>query len=452
MRKAVVAVVLLAVLFGGGYGVWYRFLRQQEEQKTEWTPVTVWRGPLRVTVQSTGRIVPNLEVEIKCKASGEVTLLPFNVSDPVRQGDVLVELDQRDEQRRVHQEQVSLAGSEAKLAQARLNLRIAERTLAADRKRAESALASAQAKAADAQAKAERTRQLFAKKLASQEEVDTTETAAVQARADLEAAQIRIEELDIQAHQLDLRREDIKLAEAAVEANRISLELARQRLEDTRVMAPIDGVISERPVQIGQIISSGINNVGGGTTIMKIADLSRVFVLASVDESDVGRVATGQDVEVTADAYPEAQFSGRVTRIATKGVNVSNVVTFEVQIEVDSANKTLLKPEMTANVEIVASSRDHVLLAPADAIFRRRDAFYTTVIGPSGATEERRLQVGLSDGLATEILAGLVLGETVAAYHVQTDSRWQNPTFTRGAMSSSRSMRMMMGGGGRRGL
>ena len=155
----------------------------------------------------------------------------------------------------------------------------------------------------------------------------------------------------------------------------MSLDLARQRLTETRVVSPVDGVVTQRAVQIGQIISSGISNVGGGTTALVVSDLSRIFVLAAVDESDIGQVRPGQRVKVTVDAYRNREFAGEVVRISPRGVNVSNVVTFEVKIEVTARDKELLRPEMTANVEILIDERPDALLAPSDAHLpaRRQD-------------------------------------------------------------------------------
>ena len=82
----------------------------------------------------------------------------------------------------------------------------------------------------------------------------------------------------------------------------------------------MDGVVTDRKVQTGTIIASGVSNVGGGTTILTLSDLSRIYVLASVDESDIGKVQVGQPATITVDAYPSMQFAGKVVRIASKGV------------------------------------------------------------------------------------------------------------------------------------
>jgi HlyD family secretion protein len=424
-KKRWVIIIAIIVIAVGVY-----FLRPSGAGKAETAPqlsqVKVEEGPIRLAVDSTGRVVPNLNVDIKCKASGEVITLPYDISDTVTQGALLVELDPIDEERNVEQAKVELTASQAKLAQAQLNLDIAERTLATEKGKADAALKSAEAQARDAQAKADRMKQLLGKKLASQEDYGTAETAAIQAASDLENARVHMDELKTQEISLGTKREDVRLAQSQVESDKINLEIAQQRLKDTKVFAPMDGVVTARNVQRGQIISSGISNVGGGTTVLTLSDLSHVYVLASVDESDIGKVALGQPAIITADAFPNLTFRGKVVRIATMGVNNSNVVTFEVKIEVLSRDKRLLKPEMTANVEIVAAEKENALLIPAEAVSRQRGKTFVEVVKNDGTTEKRQIEVGISDGVSEEVLKGLSLGETVMVNKGEVESRWRS--------------------------
>ena len=445
MRKIVVILITSVAVITGGY-LWSHNRANENRETQQWSFAQVKQGPIRVTVSCTGQVVSNLDVEIKCKASGEVVKLPFDISDQVKKGDLLVELDPVDEQRKVRQAKVSLASSQARVMQSKVNLQIAEKNLKVERKTAKSALKSAEARARDARAKAERMKKLLEKKLASQEDKDTAETASILAEVDLENAQIRMEELAIIEQELEIKRQDVKLAEAQMETNEIDLSLSEQRLKDTKVFSPIDGVVSERNVQSGQIISSGISNVGGGTLVMVLSDLTRLFILASVDESDIGKVELGQKVNISADAFPEKGFFGKIERIATKGINVSNVVTFEVKIEVQGKNKSLLKPEMTANVEIIVAEKEGVLLVPGEAILRRKNEHFVRVKKSDGSLEERPVQVGISDGVVTEITNGLNQGDTVVYRKGEAQSRWRAEQ-SRRSLSSGRGMRMMMGGG-----
>jgi multidrug efflux pump subunit AcrA (membrane-fusion protein) len=132
-----------------------------------------------------------------------------------------------------------------------------------------------------------------------------------------------------------------------------------------------------------------------------------------------------QPVTITVDAFPGKKFKGKVIRIATKGVNVSNVVTFEVKVEVTSDNKNLLKPEMTANVQIISASKDDVLVVPVTALTRKKGKMTATVKLADGQTEERTVQVGLTDGERYEVLSGLKEGETVVFKKDEPQSKWR---------------------------
>lgn len=424
--KRIIVIILIVLIAGGGIYYWRRARAEKEAQGPGMTSAEVELGDISMRVSSTGRVVANLDVDIKCKASGEVVRLPYDVSDDVKKGDLLVELDPVDEQRLVRQAETALSASQARLKKARLDLEIAEENLTLEKRTLKETLKSAQANAQLTASKLERQKQLQDKKLISQEEFDTAEATAIQAAADLEQAKIRVDELKNKETALQLKRQDVNLAEAQVESDQIALSIAQQRLKDTKVFAPIDGVVSSRNVQIGQIISSGITNVSGGTTVMTLSDMSRIFVLASVDESDIGNVVMGQAASINADAFPERRFKGEVIRIATKGINTSNVVTFEVKLEVLGADKHLLKPEMTANVEIIVAEADDVLLVPIDGVFRRDGKHYAEVVKKDGNTVERSIQIGISDRQKIQILQGLSEGETIRANSEEAESRWRN--------------------------
>jgi HlyD family secretion protein len=424
MKKLIAFILILAAL-AGGYYFWRVRDSKADQPVSQTTVVAVSKGSIFQAVSSTGKVVSNLDVDIKCKASGEVINLPFDVSQPVKQGDLLLELDPVNQLRAVHLAEVALSASQAKLKQAQQNLLVAQQNVVTGRDRANAAIASATVRATDSKAKADRRRQLLAQNLGMQEEVDAAETDAAQAQADLATAKVQLEEIKTQELALDMKQQDIILAQADVESDAIALSNAQQTLTDTKVMAPIDAVVAALNIQKGTIISSGITNVGGGTTILTLSDLSRIFILASVDESDIGHIAVDQDVTITADAFAGRTFKGKVVRIATKGVNVSNVVTFEVKIEVLDKKKALLKPEMTANVQIISAQRDDVLTVPAQAVTRKGKETVATVVKTDGTNEERPVQVGLTDGEKWELVSGLTEGETVLVRKDEQASRWR---------------------------
>ena len=503
MKKMVILAIVICAGAAGAFAVW-NYRNNGRKAAAETRTARVERGPIRLTVASTGRVVSNLDVEIKCKASGQILQLPFDISDAVTEGELLLELDPIDEDRNVKRAEVELSASEARLAQARLNLRTAEQQLVNDEQMAQANLRSAEAAEADAKAKADRMRRLLESERVSQEECETAETAATRAAVELENARIRLKELEVEREALKVKEQDVRLAETQKESDQIALDMAKQRLKETKVYVPIssaaetattrpavppdnvrsrpkamDGergplegqrrgmgrpegqrgsdripsntarqrlkqtrpsaptpwdddtpttprwVVATRDVQIGQIISSPMNNVGGGTVLMTLSDLSRVFVIASVDESDIGQVTLGQRVIITADAFPNTFFSGKVERIATRGQSVSNVVTFEVKIEVFGEGKGKLKPEMTANVEIIVAENEDTLVLPAEAILRERGQRFVQMSGTNSTLgEKREVETGIDDGFQVEIAAGLEEGQEVIIPEGNIQSRW----------------------------
>ncbi|MBI5093797.1 MAG: efflux RND transporter periplasmic adaptor subunit [Candidatus Hydrogenedentes bacterium] len=406
------------------------------------------RGPLRQVVQCTGTVQSNLDVDIKCRASGQIVKLPFDISDSVKKGDLLLELDPVDQERQVQQSQATVAAANARLAQAQAALAVAEKSLEADRQKAAAAVQLAERRVADSGAKAKREQELQAKKFSSAEELETAQTTAVQAEQDLKTAQAQLESIKAQELDLETKRQDIKLFKAQADSSQIALDVAKLQLSYTSIFSPIDGVVAARNVQIGNIISSGISNVGGGTTVLTLSDLSHMYCYASVDESDIGFVQIGQKAEITADSFLRKKFSGTVDRIATKGVSVSNVVTFEVRIELTSENKGLLKPLMTTTVNIIVADKPDVLQVPANAITRRKDGeFVTLKTAEASASDLHPVEIGITNGAQTEIIGGLNEGDEVVLQNPEDESRWkaggQNP-----AMQQRMMMRTMGGGAG----
>lgn len=451
--KKLILVLVLAGSAAGGFFWWRNSTAADSDEKDRNETEAVARGEIRQEVDCVGRVVSNRDVEIKCRASGEILRIPYDVSDAVKKDDILLELDERDQERTLRQSKAALAAAEARLAQSKSNLLVAEKTVEVAKMKAGAALESAQARVADSKSKSKRQEELFQKKFSSPEQYETSKTTAVQAEQDLLSARANVEDVKSQELALESRRQDVALSEAQAESSRIACEIALLQLSYTKVKAPLDGVISKRTVQVGQIISSGVTNIGGGTTAMILSDLSHLFVYASVDESKIGEVQLGQPVVITTDAFPDVKFLGKVERIGTTGLSVQAVVTFEVRIEVVDENKKLLKPEMTANVTITTAEKKDVLVVSAANISRNRSGNFVTLVQQDGTQEEKHpVKLGISDGNQTEIVEGLSEGDLVLVRRAEDESRWRgvdNPAMAR--RMQERVMMRTLGGGGSRG-
>lgn len=312
----------------------------------------VKRGTFHSTVSASGIVKPIDRVQIKSKASGLIEELPVEEGDYVKKGALICRLDQTDVKAEVDQAQADLDIAEAELKQAQNTYN--------------------------------RREQLFLKKLISKEEFDQTDLLLAQAKGKMLRA-------------------------------RTALDQANTRLSETIVRAPIDGVVLQKYVEAGQIISSGISNVSGGTAIADIADMRFVEVEAGVDEIDVGKVGVRQAAALIAEAYPQTRFSGEIIRIAPEANVVQNVTRFNVVIEVENT-KGLLKSGMNATVEVTIAKEENVLLAPTLAL--------TEPMGPEAGRNIRRallkrgdefvpheVEISLSDFEQTVVTSGLQEGD-----------------------------------------
>jgi HlyD family secretion protein len=484
-------VIVIAVLALAGGGIFWYVRDAKGTGEAPPPSAQVARGDLRVSVQATGSVASNNDVDIKVQASGKVERVPVDISEEVSPGQLLMTIDPVDQQRLVEQAKAQLENDDTRISSAKLAWEVAKLNLITSRQRAKATLASMEAKATDSYAKRDRTKALFEEKLTSKEDLETAQTAALQVTAELELAKAALAELDQQAIEVDAKFQDIKGLEAQRKQNVAKLEVAERGLEYCVVTAPklaatdswwntdmseAKWTVSGITAKVGSTVQSSTSNVSGGAAVMTLSDLSRIFVLATVDESDIGQVQKGQRVEITSDSYRGVKFDGKVVRIATKGVSTNNVVTFEVKIEVTSPNRMLLKPMMTANVDIISMEKKDVLMVPMNAVARKgRDehpeahpatqatvvaqeadggsdepaaiapaqetrrgkkdkgmpryipgpqAGTATVLKTDGTKETRDVVMGLDDEVHYEIISGLNEGETVLLNKGGANSRF----------------------------
>ncbi len=365
MNKNRIIVIMTAILiavtiyyFAGGH--------READNKTVGKTIAVERGDLVLAISASGVIEPNFKVEVKSKASGKILEFPFEPGDKVKAGQTLLKLDPRTERR-------SLAQREADLSRALADLQFAKAELM------------------ERESKLKRAKALSRKNLVSKEALESAEAATTKARA-------RISEVN-----------------AAIRKARLVVEDAKERLEDTVIASPIDGVIIEKSVERGQIISSGITSFSGGTKLCVVADLSRIFVMTLVDETDIGKVSVGQKTKLTVDAYADKTFKGKVTRVYPMGESRDNITVFRVKVEAFGDDLYLLKPKMTANVDMILKVRKNILIAPDSAIkIDKNDEQKGYVYVPEGSgLIKREVALGLSNGFETEISEGVKEGDKI---------------------------------------
>jgi HlyD family secretion protein len=277
---------------------------------------TVARGNLAVTVEASGTIEPVSTVEVKSKASGEILELGAEIGDAVKGGQVLVRIDPRTAQNLVDQSQAELNAA-----------------------------------------------------------IQREQTAKTQlARGDKLRENAWINQSELETLQLEVAN-----TRAAAVAAKVALENARIGLQDTEVRAPSPGTILTRPVEVGQVISSPTRDVGGGTLILTMADLTHVRARVRVDETDIGKLAPGVPARIQVAAFPGREFRGKVEKIEPQAVVDQNVTLFAVLIDVGNEDG-LLRPGMNVDAVFDVASRDGVLLVPVMALRAARDVDATAGI------------------------------------------------------------------------
>jgi HlyD family secretion protein len=268
------------------------------------------RRDIVVDASATGAVEPINVVEVKSKASGQITQMPVETGTLVKPGDLIVQLDTRDVKNQYDQSVADVRAAEAKLQ-----------------------VSESQKKRSD---------DLFKSRIITAQEQEASVL-------------------------------DYANAQAAVVRARTNLDLSQQRLEDATVRAPISGTVIEKTVSLGQVITSGTSSLGGGTTLIKMADLTKVRVRALVTEADIGTIQPAMAATVTVDAYPDRPFRGLVEKIEPQAVVQQSVTMFPVLITISNV-EGLLKPGMNGEVSILIDRRDNVLSVPNDAIRNVRES------------------------------------------------------------------------------
>ena len=304
---------------------------KEEAAAPVYQAVPVEQRDIVVSVQASGTVQPDTVVEVKSKASGEILDIRVETGQAVKRGELMVRVDPRNPRNTMAQAEADLEVAEARLTNA-----------TSQRRRAD---------------------ELFKSQSITEQEHEAALLDYANARAEVVRA-------------------------------RVAVDNARDQLDDTRVLAPISGTIIEKQVERGQVISSPTRDVGGGTVLLKMADLNLVQVRTLVDETDIGKIQVGQLATVTVDAYPARPFQGSVLKIEPLAQTEQNVTMFPVLVRIDNRGG-LLRPGMNAEVEVHVGERQEVLAVPNAALRTPRDVGSAAqVLGLSPEEVQRALASG----------------------------------------------------------
>ena len=337
MKRAIIAVVLLAVV-GGGVGAWYS---QRNRTEIQVTTAAVNRGDIVDTVGATGTLQAVTTVQVGSQVSGNIQWLGADFNSIVKKGQVIARLDPSLFDAQLQQVQANLVQARANLTKARSEL---------DRARVQ---------LTDAQQKYSRAQELSSKQLLAASELDSAKIAVDSATAAVASQQATVTQV-----------------QAAVTQSEASVNQSQVNRDHTMILAPIDGIVTQRSVDVGQTVAASMQ---APTLFVIAADLTEMQVNANIDEADVGRIRPGQQVSFRVDAYPTDNFIGTVTQIRLQPVVVQNVTTYGTVITVPN-RELKLKPGMTANVKIEIAKRTNALRIPNAALrFRPTEEIFAAL-------------------------------------------------------------------------
>jgi HlyD family secretion protein len=344
----------------------------------------------------------------------------------VKKGQLVAEIDPQVFQARVDQANATLDSARSAVVSAKAGVEKANADIATARATVanqKAAIAKAQAAVKDAGTKLQAQKALFEDKIVAKQDVDTAQSTYDQALAEVDAANAQLDAANHQVQsaqaQYDVAQTQLSSAQSQVKQAQASLEQSQLDLDHTKIIAPVDGTVIARNMDVGQTVAASFQ----APTIFQIAqDLTKMQVDTNVDEADVGQVKLGQPVTFTVDAYPASPFQGSVTQIRQAPINVQNVITYDVVVGVDNSALKLL-PGMTANVKILTNEVDAALKVPNSALrFRPSDLRPSStvraagkkqnagttiwVLGQDGKPQPATVKLGISDGVYTAILSG----------------------------------------------
>lgn len=314
-------------------------------------------GSLTTTVSATGTVNPRTSVEVGAEISGRIKSVYVDFNDRVTRGQVLAELDRDQLEAKVEESEANLASVKAQYRQSQAEYEKAQ-------------LAASKAKA------------LFEQKIASREDWDNAKMSLAGAEASLASAEARV-----------------TVAQAA-------LNSARTNLEKTRILSPIDGIVLSREAEPGQAVAATMSI---STLFVIAADLTKMELLADIDEADVSALREGQAATFTVGAFADRSFDAVLKQVRNNPTESDNVVTYEAVLSLDNGDG-LLRPGMTADITIITEVREDVLLVPSAALRFKPDGMtappgkHVWIEGEKGLMPVP-VRTGASDGTNIEIIS-----------------------------------------------
>jgi len=381
-KKVLIGVAVLAV---GGAVVFANF-RFRRDQGKEVAVEALKKRDLSAVVSASGKIQPKRSVNISADVMGRVTELAVNEGDIVKRGQFLLQIDPRNLQSMLQQGEAGVAAAASQLEQQR------------------SAVVTSRENLALAQENLKRQRDLWAQQLTTREALDRAET------------EVKVREAEVRQAEQQLRTQDQRIRQ-----ERAGLANARYNLSKVRIESPIDGLVTRRAIELGEMVVIGTMN-NPGTVMLTIADMSVIEAEIEVDETDIPSIRMGQTTKITIDAMPDKSFTGKVTEIGNSPIQTTSAqagqqaTNFKVVVTLDGQIPEV-RPGFTCTAEITTATREKALAVPIQAMAARELVFDKDgkiVRPPKDEKRPRRQAPGTAS--AEELPAGQTRKETEGVF------------------------------------
>jgi HlyD family secretion protein len=364
-------------------------------------------SPGESVLTASGYVVAHHKIAVGAKVMGRVHWIGVEKGDNVKEGQVLVRLEDNEFRAQVNQARANLAAAQARLDQLRSGSRPQEKLK--DR----AAVLQAEANLKIAEADYQRSERLYRDGVASKAEFD-----AALARRDTAAALLEAARQSSAMTDIGPRAEEIRAADAQVQQMKAALDYAQTQLAATEIKAPVAGTVLQRIVERGEMVTpSAFGGSGARTSVVDLADLNDLQIELDISQADFARLKMGQRAEIIPEAYPNLRYTGFIEEIAPEANRAKSTV--QVKVKVENPDEQL-RPEMNARVNFLSDKPANNqtqsaarVLVPKQAVVRRDNAAFVFVV-KGNRVEQRTIRAGEETGDAYYVLDGLSGNESVA--------------------------------------
>jgi HlyD family secretion protein len=425
-----IALLAAGVLAVPGTAYW---VSRQSASRQDNTLTTVESKTVTARISASGEVVPVQTVNLSPKAAGRILQLLVDQGDRVTQGQIVARMDASDLEAERTQALARVNEAQAKLDQLRAGTRVEEirqgesevARARAEVDRVRGVVADAQSGLSFAQSQTQRRRELASQGAIAANDLDEYLRREQTARDTLRQAQAQLNQAQAQlaqaTQQLEQRRngsrpEEIAQAEAQLQSAKGQLQSVDNRIEDTLIRAPFTGIITQRYATVGAFVTpttqASAAGTGGATSTSIFALANGLEVKANVPEVDIGRIKSGQEVDIRVDAYPDETFKGRVRSIAPEAVTDRDVTSFAVRLDI-LTGRDKLRSGMNTNVEFLGESIPQALTIPTAALSTRKGQTGVWIPGDNNKPKFQPVTIGLSSDNDTQIVDGLKAGDRI---------------------------------------